>query len=157
MLSLSKLQPAREPFDLGDQVVYFRTKQDFDLQELAAWERLQRTYSQVKKMREKAGSEEQYASAGRKSDQASRELIALVLPDLPSDVMDSLTAGQIDQLATMCVVVATGSYGNGSPSEDDLSAAAERYPDLSSEFLASLSRAQMHLLMGQPEPEPEKN
>ena len=157
MLSLSKLRPPREPFDLGDRVIYFRTRADFDMQEMAAWEQLQQTYGQVKKMREKAGSEQQYASAAQKSDRASRELIALVLPDMPASVIDGLTAGQVDQLATMCLVVASGQYGAGSAPEEQLAEAGERFPDLPADFLASLTRTQMRMLLRQPEPEPEKN
>ena len=88
--SLANLQPDGEPFDLGDRVIYFRNKQDFDLQELAAWQRLQKTVQNVVKMREKAQSEQQHVSASAKSYEAAKEIINLVLPDLPGKTFESL-------------------------------------------------------------------
>ena len=148
MLSLSNLTPVREQFDLGNgRFIEFRTKQDFDMQELAAWERLQKTYESVRKMRDKAASEQQHATASAKSDKASRELVGLVLPELPGQMMETLTAGQVDQLASMCIVVASGQYAAGSPSLDELAEAGVRWPDLPPEFIASLTRGQLRMLM----------
>lgn len=154
MFSLSDLTPAREPFDLGDgRAIYFRNKADFDLQELAAWERLRRAYKSVTDLREKAQNEEQYAYASRKSEQASREIIGLVLPDLPSEVRDRLTAGQIDQLSAICQMVARGDLRRSSASDEQLAAMAEKFPELPSEFIAGLTRHQAQLLLGNDEQE----
>ncbi|MBX3056930.1 MAG: hypothetical protein KF770_10700 [Anaerolineae bacterium] len=148
MFSLSDLTPDREPFDLGDgRLVYFRNKADFDLQELAAWERLLKAMEQVVSMRKKATNEQQYAYAANKSSTAARELIGLVLPELPADVRDRLTEGQIDQLATMCILVASGQMRGAGATEAQLLAIAEKHPDLPAEFIASLNRAQANRLL----------
>jgi len=153
--SLKSLAPEREPFELGDgRTIYFRNKADFDLQELAAWERLRKTLNNVAKMREKSTSEEQHAHATKKSDKAAREMIALVLPDLPSDA--GLSAGQTDQLAAICINVASGMYAGSMGTEDEKTAVAEQYPNLPEAFIDVLSRRQIRLLIT-PEPEPEKN
>jgi hypothetical protein len=150
MFSLSDLSPTQEPFDLGNgRIIYFRNKQDFDLQELAAWERLRKTMGDVTKMRQSSKSEEQHALATQKSNRAARELISLILPDLSSDILEKLDAGKVDHLASMCIMVASGQLRGGSPSEDDLIALAEKWPDLPSEFLATLTRRQAQLLLGE--------
>lgn len=154
MFSLADLSPAREPFDLGNgRLIYFRNTQDFDLQELAAWQRLRKTMGDVVKMRQSSKSEEQHAVATRKSNQAAKEMIALVLPDLPSDILASLDAGKVDQLGSMCITVASGQLRGVAAGEDDLIALAEKYPDLPSEFLATLTRRQAKLLLGDEEEE----
>lgn len=155
--SLSNLQPDREPFDLGDKLIYFRNTQDFDLQELAAWQRLKKTMTNVVKMREKATTEDQHARASAKSLEASREYIALVLPDLPSTTLDSLNAGQIDHLASMCITVASGALRQNTASAELQAMVLARYPDLPEEFVQTLSHGQCQRLLPDEEPEPAKN
>lgn len=148
MFSLSDLSPDREPFDLGDgRTIYFRNKADFDLQELAAWERLRKTMAQVTDMRQKAASEQQHAYAASKSDTAARELIALVLPDLPSEISSRLHEGQIDQLAAMCIMAASGQMRGMTATPEQLATIAEKFPDLPAEFVASLTRSQVGRLL----------
>lgn len=148
MFSLSDLSPAREPFDLGEgRTIYFRNKADFDLQELAAWERMRKAYKSVTDIRQKATTEEKYAYASQKSDGVSKEMIALVLPDLPTAVMEKLTAGQVDQLSAMCQMVARGELRRSNASDEQLAAMAEKYPELPSDFIASLTRHQAQMLL----------
>ena len=155
--SLANLQPDGEPFDLGDRVIYFRNKQDFDLQELAAWQRLLKTMQNVVKMREKAQNEQQHVSASAKSYEAAKEIINLVLPDLPGKTFEGLTAGQVDHLATMCISVASGSM-RANPASIELQAMVlARYPDLPEEFAKSLTHGQVQMLLPENEPEPAKN
>lgn len=152
MFSLSDLSPSQEPFDLGNgRTIYFRNKQDFDLQELAAWERLRKTMADVTKMRQSSKSEEQHALATQKSNRAARELIGLILPDLPSDILEKLDAGKIDHLASMCIMVASGQLRAGAPDEEQLITLAEKWPDLPSVFLTTLTRRQATILLGEEE------
>jgi hypothetical protein len=156
MFSLSDLTPEREPFDLGNgQTIHFRNRSDFDLQELAAWERLRKTMEKVVEMRRKAADEQQHAFASTKSETAARELISLILPDLPSEILTRLTSGQIDHLAAMCITVASGQMRGAAANEAQLAEIAQRYPDLPAEFVASLNRSQAARLLGE-EAAPEK-
>lgn len=151
MFSLSDLSPQKEPFDLGDgRIIYFRNKQDFDLQELAAWERLRKTMNDVVKMRGASKNEQQHVVASQKSFQAAKEVISLVLPDLPGSILDSLDAGKVDHLASMCITVASGTMRTGAGTQDQLVSMAEKFPELPSEFLASLSYGQARLLLDEP-------
>jgi len=155
--SLSNLQPDREPFDLGDRIIHFRNKQDFDLQELAAWQRLQKTVQNVVKMREKAQSEQQHVSASAKSYEAAKEIINLVLPDLPGKTFESLTAGQVDHLASMCITVASGVMRQSAASPELQAMVMARYPDLPEAFVSALTHGQCQMLLPENEPEPAKN
>lgn len=157
MFSLSKLTPDREPFDLGNgQTIYFRNRQDFDFQELAAWQRLSEEMKRVTKDRQGARNEQKHASISRRTQQTAMEIITLVLPELPNAILDGLTAGQVDQLAGMCITVCSGSLRSAAASIEDVEEAMRLYPDLNPEFLTSLNRQQMALLLKQ-ETEPEKN
>lgn len=148
MFSLTTLNPNHEPFDLGNGVlIYFRNRQDFDFQEVAAWERITRGLSEVAKMREKANSEELFARAQKKNDSLCKELITLVLPDLPSEIFDSLTAGQIDGLASMCIQAARGDLRGRAPTASELAEAKAKFPNLPESFINSLTRGQIKLLM----------
>jgi len=155
--SLSNLQPDREPFDLGDRIIHFRNKQDFDLQELAAWQRLQKTVQNVVKMREKAQNEQQHVSASAKSYEAAKEIINLVLPDLPGKTFESLTAGQVDHLASMCITVASGVMRQSAASPELQAMVMARYPDLPEAFVSALTHGQCQMLLPENEPEPAKN
>jgi hypothetical protein len=157
MLSLDGLQADKVPFELGDgKTIFFRMVRDFDLQEYAAWQRLQtKTFPNIKKRRETAVTDDQFAKAEAKNRVACVETVNLVLPDLPTDTLDALTPGQLDNLASMCIQVATGRYNNSQVGPDDISAIQEQYPDLPVSFINSLSKRQSALLL--PEKEPAKN
>ena len=156
MFSLADLTPARDPFELGDgRTIYFRNRADFDLQELAAWERLLKTLGDANKMKQSSKHEQQHIEATRRSDQAQREMIGLVLPDLPGDIMASLTAGKVKHLADICTSVASGQLRSSSPDQEQIAEAAALYPDLPRAFLTSLNRYQVGLLLETPEEEPK--
>lgn len=155
--SLANISPEREPFDLGDKIIYFRNVQDFDMQELAAWQRLKKTMANVSKMREKAQTEDQHARATAKSQEACKEYISLVLPDMPGAVLESLSAGQLDHLASMCISVASGALRQNVASPELQEMVLAKYPDLPEEFVKTLSHGQCQRLLPENEPEPEKN
>jgi len=154
--SLNRLQAGRVPFDLGDGItVYFRGKKEFDLQEYAAWQRLNKRFRDIAKQRAAARGEEQAARVEQRNLTLCQEMIALVLPDFPSDAMAGLTPGQLDNLAGICINVASGTYAEGAPDDEDVTAVKDLYPELSHDFVHTLRRFQVEMLL--PEPEPAGN
>lgn len=148
MLSLKTLERERIPFELGDgRSIYFRTKADFDIPELGMWNDIQKRMQQVNKGREKATGDDKHAELSRKSNAACYDVIQLVLPDLPSDTLKGLKAGQVDHLAALCISIAAGAYQAQSAEPDQREEIGEKFPDLPDAFIATLSRSQAWLLI----------
>lgn len=148
-LSLGSLQEyQQEPFDLGNgSTIYFRNAKQFDVQEYAAWNRLQRDLQGIGEKRKKAQTEQHYSYVEDKNLTLCRELIALVLPDIPKDTMDNLTASETDRLAAVCLAVASGRYHKGLVDEDVAREIENHYPSLPGEFIRSLTRNQAQKLL----------
>ena len=152
--SLSSLQADSVPFDLGDgEKIFFRSAKEFDLQEYAAWQRLNRSFQNIAKQRDKAKTEQQQAHVEKKNVKLCKEMVFLVLPDIPTAVKDNLTPSQFDSLAGMCINVASGRHSNQLVDEDDAVKIKDAYPDLPDGFVRGLSRLQASLLLPEPEEE----
>lgn len=155
--SIENLTPKKEAFDLGDKVIYFRNAQDFDIQEFAAWRRLSTLMVEINRKRQKAETEEAHVRLTRKATIAAREIIALVLPEFPNDILDKYAVGKIDHLASICISVASGVFQQNAASPELQEMVLAKYPDLPEEFIATLSHGQCQRLLPENEPEPAKN
>ena len=153
-LGLQTLQRERTPFDLGDgREIYFRTTADFDIPQLGMWNDVRQRMTRIKKRRAKAAGDRAHADLSRQVESAALDVIHLVLPDLPDDILAGLTSGQVDHLAGLCLSVAGGTYQQETD-EATQAAVAEKYPDLPEPFLETMTQEQADLLLAV---EAEKN
>jgi len=157
MLGLRTLERERIPFDLGDRLIFFRTKADFDIPELGMWNDIQKRMQQINKQREKASGDDKHAELSRRSQSACYDMIRLVLPEFPESMLKELKAGQVDHLAAMSISIAGGIYQNQSADEDQRAEIGEKFPDLPDTLIATLSRAQAWLLIPPPGNEEESH
>lgn len=151
----SFVNPNSVAFDLGDgNEIYFKNKKDFDLQEFSAWQRLNARLTTLHARKGKLKTEDQFSKTAKEVNAISKEMIFLCLPDLPSDILNSLTHGQVDSLASTCINVAGDIYGRSRIEADTVNKIKEQYSDLPEQFVHTLSRNQAALLIGREE---EKN
>lgn len=147
MFTLDQLHSDKVVFRFGENEIYFRTTKDFDFQEYAAWQRLQKELVKITDLRKKAKTDDQYARAEKKNQTLCREVVALCLPEFPSNELENLNIGQVDRLAGMCIKVATGVYGRTRVDNEVIQQLKEQYPDLPEPFIYSLTRNQAALLI----------
>ena len=83
----------------------------------------------------------------KKNQTLCREVVALCLPEFPSNELENLNIGQVDRLAGMCIKVATGIYGRTRVDNETIQQLKEQYPDLPEPFIYSLTRNQAALLI----------
>lgn len=140
------------PFDLGNgQVINFHQYHDFTMSEIATWERVRRRVAQLGKQREQANSQQKHEQLTKENIAACLEMIRLCLPDLPEAIVSTLQPGQLDNLAAICIQVASGMYVRGRADEATVKACRDLYPNLPPEFWETVTREQIKVLMGDDE------
>lgn len=161
MLSLKTvIKRERIPFELEDgRIIYFRTKADFDIPEMAMSQELSQRSTKLQAESEKAKTDAQRAQNSVRNQAWARDMIHLGLPDLPDDVLNGLTPGQIDNLARLCRNIVTSVYQTSLAELEQRAEIAAEFPELPEAFIVTLSRAQAWLLIPPPgtEDKPEKN
>ncbi len=159
MFSLKKVAEYEiDPFDLGKgQIINFRQYRDFNVNEIATWERVRRRVAQLGKQRDQANTQSKHEQLTKESQAACLEMIHLCLPELPEAVLAGLQPGQIDNLAAICITVASGTYRRGQADAADVKTCREMYPNLPPEFWDSVTAEQVKTLLGGDVQEPGPN
>ncbi len=136
------------PFDLGNgQIINFRQYRDFNVGEIATWERVRRRVAQLGKQRDQANTQTKHEQLTKENQAACLEMIHLCLPDLPEAILTGLQPGQIDNLAAISIQVASGTHRRGRPDEADVKACQDSYPNLPPEFWETATADQVRILL----------
>ena len=84
-------------------------------------------------------------------------VLDLMLPDMPGKVMETLSAGQVDHLASMCITVASGVMRQSAAGPELQAMVLAKYPELPEAFVGMLTHGQCQMLLPENEAEPAKN
>lgn len=137
------------PFDLGNgQIITFRQYRDFTIAEISTWERVRRTGANLSKQREQATTQDKHENLTKTSQAACREMVKLALPEFPVEMLNELSAGQLDGLAAICIQVISGTHQAGRPDAAEIEKLMTLHPSLPLEFWETVNRRQAAILLG---------